>query len=402
MVVGRVSSLIDMGDELRTMVASTLVTHPFLKSNPGGAIRIAEDAVRKQEHIQYIRPIFPPNGAGIFETHLGQSADEVLDTLTKSCIDGVDDEIMQLKKSVEVLKDAEIQATLDSLIWADDYQHTIRDLGLSERTLKSLRLFGESRKISLIRSCQQWESAGIALKMLDEFEDVWGDEERGAWEHAMIKKQGAREMWHNALHQFDTLSKMQQNWLIDTADILKAEGPLNARGITERLTRKGAKRLEVNQLSKLLKMYGEEIAIIKGHRQGEYMIMDNDGLVIKDVWPYAAGFMDHSGSLTITERDEPRAIFVSKGFEGRRHCEDLHKHLGFGSLQLDNIIKSEITEHRVIFYGYDEVTKLLAGMLPHLEDKQTIAKAMGIFVTSNSKKEASYMREIVQSYEGES
>lgn len=400
-VVGRVDSIIDLGDELKTMVASTLSSHPMLKSNPGAAIKIAQDAIRKEQHVQHIRPSFPPNGAGIFETHLGQSADEVLATLNKAAEIGMGEEFEEIKKAVELLKEAEIQATLDSLPWADNYHSVIKELGLSERALKSLRLFGDSRQNSLLRACQQWESADAALKMLDQYEDVWGDEERGAWENAMQEKQSARKTWHNTLHQFDTLNKMQQNWLLDSAEILKQEGPLTARRIAERLIGKGAKRLESNQLAKLLKMYGEEIAIVRGHRKSEYMIMDNSGLVIKDVWPYAAGFMDHSGRLTITERDEPRAIFVSKGMEGRRHCLDLHTHLGFGSLQLDNVIKKDLMEHKVVFYGHDEVAKLLAGMLPHLEDKQTIAKAMGVFVTSNSEKEASSMREIIQSYRGE-
>ena len=65
----------------------------------------------------------------------------------------------------------------------------------------------------MIRACNLWQSAEDSLAKLDEFQDVWGEEEQNAWVNAMQQKQDARKMWKTALHQFDSLSKEQQKWL---------------------------------------------------------------------------------------------------------------------------------------------------------------------------------------------
>ena len=51
----------------------------------------------------------------------------------------------------------------------------------------------------------------IFLKTLDDFRDVWGEEETHAWKEAMLQKQEAKQIWDNTLHQFDTLSKKAEN-----------------------------------------------------------------------------------------------------------------------------------------------------------------------------------------------
>jgi hypothetical protein len=129
-------------------------------------------------------------------------------------------------------------------------------------------------------------------------------------------------------------------------------------------------------------MYGEEINIIKAHRKGEYMCIGREGLIIKDPWAYAAGFLDADGYITITERGEPRAGFIATGDRGRTHCEQLHKNIGAGKLQLDQKVykDGQRSQHRVSFYSKDDLTKLLAGITPYLRMKDRQAKAVSVYL----------------------
>jgi hypothetical protein len=371
--VGNHTSIIDMGDELQTIIASTLVEHPLIKSNPNNAIRIAKDAITLDRDVSFVRPSFPKTGEGWFESQLGKTAEELIGDLRKAeDLQGVSD----LIKSIEHVHLQETQATLDSMEWADIHHDTIIQLGLDERTLKSLRIYGELKKNTLRRACLQWENADSVLKSLDQFHDVWGEEETNAWETAMQSKQDAKEIWKSALNQFNTLSKEQQNWLsLAKAELVDA-GPLTARAITERLIEKGTNRLNVNRMAKLLKMYGEEIAILKGHKKGEYIAAQNGNIIIKDIWHYAGGFIDEHGAFSITDRDEPRLTIVTKGERGRLHCTQLHDNLGFGALQLNKSVSvNEPNAHQLEFRGQD-VAKLLSGSLPYIENKSKVAKAM--------------------------
>ena len=371
--VGNHTSIIDMGDELQTIIASTLVEHPFIKSQPNRAITIAKDAVSFQKNVELLRPSFPKTGEGWFEMKIGKTAEELISDLRKAeGVQGVSD----LIKSIEHVHLQEAQATLHSFDWADNHHDAIIQLGLDERTLKSLRIYGDLKQNTLQRACTQWENADDILKSLDQYHNVWGEEETHAWESAMQSKQDAKEIWKSALNQFNTLSKEQQNWLsLAKGELVKA-GPLTARNITERLIEKGTKRLNVNRMAKLLKMYGEEIAIIKGHKIGEYIAAKNGNIIIKDVWSYAGGFVDECGIFAITERGEPRLTLVTKGERGRLHCSQLHDNLGFGALQLNkNVSTTEPNTHQLEFRGQD-TAKLLSGTLPHIVEKSKVAKAM--------------------------
>ena len=73
--VGNHTSIIDMGDELQTIIASTLVEHPLIKSNPNSAIRIAKDAITLDRDVSFVRPSFPKTGEGWFESQLGKTAE---------------------------------------------------------------------------------------------------------------------------------------------------------------------------------------------------------------------------------------------------------------------------------------------------------------------------------------
>jgi hypothetical protein len=66
------------------------------------------------------------------------------------------------------------------------------------------------------------------------------------------------------------------------------------------------------------------------------------------------------GYITITGRGEPRAGFVATGQRGRSHCEQLHKTLDCGVLQLDQKISktSNRTQHRLQFYSKGDIEKL--------------------------------------------
>ena len=68
----------------------------------------------------------------------------------------------------------EMEATLKMHDWCTKYSDTIRDIGVSDNDLKALRKFGDSRRVSLQRACHQWEQADETLKMLNEYDDVWG------------------------------------------------------------------------------------------------------------------------------------------------------------------------------------------------------------------------------------
>lgn len=379
--VGHTDVIIDMGNDIQTVVASTLAGHPFFKSNYNGAITIAKGAILHAEPIVMKRPNFALNGKGWIEAQFGKCADELIVDLKKANDLGlIDDDIEKVLSAVEDLKKMETLATLASINWADDYHEAMQSMGLEERSLKSLRIYGKVRKTSLIRACNQWQTADNILKTLDEFRDVWGEEETHAWKEAMLQKQEAKQIWDNTLHQFDTLSKKQKTWLTDAHEELQKAGPLSARNITERLIDNGDKRVNVNRIAKLLTMHGEDVGIIKSYRKSEYMALGEDSIFIKNIWPYAASLVDETGIFKISDRGESSLTLVTKGDRGKLHCNQLHNQIGFGRLQLDNrISKSELLEHRLEFID-DDITKLLIGCLPYIEDKSEIAKAMSLYI----------------------
>ena len=299
---------------------------------------------------------FPPNGDGWLESSIGRSADDMIRSLRKmrrhdkNQVDEIDGMINDLR----TLQALETQATIKSLSWADKHDNAIRNLGLSDRNLKSLRKFGETRSLSLIQACELYEKADSTLKKLDTHEGGWGTEEEQAWALAMNDRSQAKKMWRTTLRQTDNLAKHQQNALEFAANELQTKGPLSSRqivekGVEEKILHKT--KMTPASMSKLLKIYGEEVDIYKGVNKGTFVKLDHTGLIIKDVWSYAAGFLDADGSIFITERGEPRASFVATGTRGRTHCEQMHKALGCGNLALDQRIskKSNRTTHRLIF-----------------------------------------------------
>ena len=146
---------------------------------------------------------FSENGDGWFEANLGMSASKFVSRLRKARRHNKDDKdsIDGIINDVRMLKGLEVELSLKMFPWCEQHSETIRELGLSERNLKSLRRFGDSRKVNLQQACRQWEAADDALKMLESYEDVWGEKQRDAWVNSMQMKKDARKMWSTALHQ---------------------------------------------------------------------------------------------------------------------------------------------------------------------------------------------------------
>tara|TARA_R100001510_G_C7656268_1_gene216100 strand:+ start:435 stop:1691 length:1257 start_codon:yes stop_codon:yes gene_type:complete len=387
-----------MGHDIMDTIATSLLSHPLVDETIAKSIASQSIIVEEEPTINYAP--FSPTGEGWFEDKLGKSANDIIRDLRKARRVFKEDkaEIDSIISSIRALKSVEVEATINQLDWGADYNDTMRKMGIGNKDLRALRLFGNTRKSSLVRACNLWQSAEDSLAKLDEFQDVWGEEEQNAWVSAMQQKQDARKMWKTTLHQFDGLSKEQQKWLRLAKEEMTEKGAMSARAITSNLIEKGVPRLNSNRLSKLLNMYGEEINIIKAPRKGEYMCLSKEGLIIKDPWAYAAGFLDADGYITITERGEPRAGFIATGDRGRMHCEQLHKNLGAGVLQLDQKVykDGQRSQHRVSFYSKDDLTKLLDKITPHLRMKDQQAKAVVAFLGEKDPVRKTQLKRFVQ------
>ena len=151
------------------------------------------------------------------------------------------------------------KATLENLSWGQNYTDVIYGLGLSDRKLKALRKFGETRSVSLIQACEQYRNADTTLKMLDEHEGGWGEEEERAWATAMKSRTDARKMWSTTLNQIDNLSKHDIKALDYISKVLQENGPTTSRTIVSKGIEEGhlRKSFTPTKLSMLIKMYGE-------------------------------------------------------------------------------------------------------------------------------------------------
>ena len=343
---------------------------------------------KSEEVVEAIRKTyrFAPNGDGWFKSKMNCTADDLVKRLRKARRHNKDssNDIDDMINDIRTIKSIETELTIKNLSWSTDLEHCIKGIGLSDRSLKHLRQFGESRSVSLQKACLLWDKAEMTLKMLDEHEDVWGEEEQQAWASAMRDRSDARKMWRTALFQSDKLSKSQQNHLSYVSEQLLTKGPMHIKDLQTDMNEEGmlSKSFTSSKFASLLNMYGEEYDIMKGTKKGTYVRLSNEGLVLKDVWSYGAGFLDADGYITITERGEPRAGMIATGERGRVHCEDLYKTMDCGVLQLDNKVhkNSNRSQHRLQFYSKADLRKFLGGVLPHLKMKDTQAKAVLAFI----------------------
>lgn len=337
------------------------------------------ETIQKEEEKFTPSYAFSNTGNGWFETHLGCSASDFVLRLRKMRRNNKDvkADIDLLIDDVRTLKALEVKTTLKGISWANGKESTIKQLGASDRDLKSLRRFGESRRVGLIQACNLWDSADSSLKMLDQFTDVWGEHESQAWATAMQSKTDAKKMWRSTLHQSKRLTQKEQDTLTKASHILQLEGALSSRRLQERMLDQSIlhKSMTAGKLSKLLSMYGEEYDIISGPKKGTFVKMDDDGIIIKNPWSYAADFLESDGFIKISERGEVSLGFISPGKRGKVHCEQLHKMIQGGSLQLNRkISKQHTTQHRLIFSMDNEVSNILKNMLPYLSSKKEQAE----------------------------
>ena len=347
---------------------------------------------------------FAENGDGWFESNLGCSASQLVARLRKARRHNKDEKtfIDSAISDIRTIKALEIDTTLKMYPWAIEHSDTIRELGLSENNLKALRRFGDSRHISLLRACNQWEKADEALKMLDEYSDVWGDEEKKAWVNAMQSKKDAKKVWKMTLNQIEKLTDKEKQALQKSADILTRKGEMSGRALFEDLLEQNVLRRNMTsmKLAKLLSMYGEEVDIISGASRGTFVKIDRSGLIIKDPWAYAAGFLDADGYITITKRGEPRAGFIATGSRGKIHCEQLQKILDCGVLQLDQKVykDGQRSQHRLQFYSKGDIRKLLNGIGPYLKMKKTQAKAVLAYLEEKEDMRKEELKKVVRYY----
>ena len=411
--VGDVIGSID--DPLVRTITKDLAQHPLLKEHAGGLVNIIINLKPKgkdekaeieedEDKEEKSYPAFSRTGEGWFETHLGSSADGIVSRLRKARRSNKEfkEDIDILIRSVRELKSLEVQATIDSMPWLSEREDTIRELGLSDRDLKSLRCYGDSRSDSLLAACEMWDNASLILDSLEKHEGGWDDSHREQWAKAMDARSGARKSWRSTLHQSDRLSKAELELMGYAVEELQKWGPLNAKSIisnlTERNVLKKTFRWSNTRVGRMLNMYGEEFNIVKAAGNRMYGLLVDEGILIKDPWAYGAGFLDADGYITITKRGEPRAGFIATGSRGRTHCEQIQKNVGCGILQLDQKVykDGQRSQHRVTFYSKADLRKLLEGVGPFLRLKNIQAQAVLKFLDEKDPQVKENLRKVVQ------
>ena len=346
--------------------------------------------------------LFSNTGEGWFETHLGCTASDIVKRLRKSRRYNKQQkhEIDDIINDIRVIKALEFEKTLDMYDWIGNYTDVVRSFSPSEKDMKALRKFGDVRQVNLIRACNQWKKSDEILSMLEKHEGVWGDDEKDSWVKAMEERADARLMWKNTLHQMERHTDKEATALHKSSELLQKMGPMTARSIFENLHEKNIlhKTMTPMKLSKLLSMYGEEVDIMSGATRSTFVKMDSTGLILKDPFAYASGFLDADGYITITGRGEPRAGFIATGTRGRAHCEHLRKTLGCGVLQLDQKIykDGQRSQHRLQFYSKNDIKKLLTALMPHLEMKKTQAKAVLAYIDESDSMRKEELKKLVK------
>jgi len=335
-----------------------------------------EDVVAQQsvQPTQQLKSAMPHNGW--FQSMFGKDAESMVKELRMARRERKDmrDDIDLAINAIRIAKREEVESTLKSLPWADNHLSSIRALGVSDRNLHALRKHGVSREVSLRRACSMWEKANDVITKLSQVEGDFNEEQLQIWLDSRQMRKDAKSQWKKALHPIDAIKKQEAIWLTQSANLLTDRGPLSSNEIYNSIG--SPKHLTIRKMSSMLKTHGIEFDIEKVGTN--YGIVRDDMVIVKDIWAYAAGFLDADGYITITKRGEPRAGFVATGGRGKLHCEQLHKSLGCGVLQTDLKIhkNSKRTQHRLQFYGADDLRKLLKGISPHLQMKKGQAKAV--------------------------
>jgi len=216
------------------------------------------------------------NSVNWFNAHFGRGAEDIVKDLKRSRRGNkmLKEEIDDAVEAVRLMKQLEVEQTIGNLSWADGHEDSIHALGLSDRNLKSLQLFGENRRISLLRACILWESANEQLDSLNKNEDEWDSIEKQLWVKSLDDRDDARKQWRTCLHSIDSLNKQEAMWLHSATEQLRKHGQMGSRSMVANLSAAGdnVNRLSATKLSALMKPYGEELGIIKGTKRREWML----------------------------------------------------------------------------------------------------------------------------------
>ena len=334
-----------------------------------------DDKKKIQETVQeQLQRSMPQNGW--FESMFGRDAETMVKDLrmARRVRKNMRGDIDLAIDAIRIAKREEVQSTLKSLSWSDNHMSSIRALGVSDRNLQSLRKHGETHEISLRRACSMWEKANDVITKLSQVEGDFNEDQLKLWVDSRQMRKDAKSQWRKALHPIDDIKKQEAIWLTRSSQVLTERGPLPSNEIYNSIG--SPKHLTIRKMASLLKTHGIEFNIEKIGTN--YGIIRDDAVIVKDIWAYAAGFLDADGYITITKRGEPRAGFVATGGRGKTHCENLYKALECGVLQTDLKVHKTSTrsQHRLQFYSADDLRKLLKGVGPHLQMKKNQASAV--------------------------
>jgi len=323
---------------------------------------------------QQLKSAMPHNGW--FQSMFGKDAESMVKELrmARRIKKNMRDDIDLAIEAIRVAKKEEVNTTLKSLSWCDNHLSAIRSLGISDRDLQALRKHGNNREYALRRACSTWEKANDVISKLAKVEGDFDNNQLEMWLQANQMRKDAKKEWKSSLHSIDNIKKQEAIWLTRTSDLLEKRGPLSSNEIYNSIG--SPKNLSIRKMASILKIHGIEYDIEKIGTN--YGLIRDDFVIVKDIWAYAAGFLDADGYITITKRGEPRAGFVATGGRGKIHCENLYKALGCGVLQTDLKVHKTSTrsQHRLQFYGADDLRKLLKGIGPHLQMKKNQASAV--------------------------
>ena len=361
------------GSPTQSQGEGSLSSTPLLPKPNAQQEKEEEEKIQQTVQEQLQRSM-PQNGW--FESMFGRGAETMVKDLRMARREHKDmrDDIDLAINAIRIAKREEVQSTLQSLSWADNHMPSIRALGVSDRNLHALRKHGVTREISLRRACNMWEKANDVITKLSQVEGDFNKEQLSLWLDSRQMRKDAKTQWKKTLHPIDDIKKQEAIWLTRSSQLLSDRGPLSPNEIYNSIG--SPKQLSIREMNSILKTHGVEFDI---ERIGSnYGIIRDDAVIVKDIWAYAAGFLDADGYITITKRGEPRAGFVATGGRGKIHCENLHKALECGVLQTDLKIHKTSTrsQHRLQFYSEDDLRKLLKGINPHLQMKKAQASAV--------------------------
>ena len=190
-------------DEFSNLLVKSISQHPQFQYDNLPIEPVSSSLVVKEELKSYS---FAKNGDGWLESTWGKSADQIIRECRKARRNDKTNRDMydSMIKDVRTLKSMEVEATITNLSWSDGLSDVIKNMGINDKALKSLRKFGESRSVSLQKACQLFLKANTVLNMLNEKID-WSVDDQLEWVNANQLQKDARKMWRNVLKQAEKL-----------------------------------------------------------------------------------------------------------------------------------------------------------------------------------------------------